>query len=308
MKNTLVVLAAGMGSRYGGLKQMDPVGPSGEFILDYSVYDAIQAGFERVVFVVRRDIEATFREVLGNRIGRHIETDYVCQELEACLDGFALPDDRRKPWGTGHATLVCRDVVDGPFAVINADDFYGRDTFMVLGEFLRATADDPTRYAMAGFRLRNTVTAHGSVARGVCEVADGRLTGVVEHTAISADGDAFRSAERGEVFAGDAVVSMNTWALKPSIFSALASQFADFLGASGQAPKAEFFLPTVVDTMIKRGEVSVDVRPTPCTWFGTTYADDKARVVAEIARLVDTGRYPADLWKAAKDAVLPAKK
>lgn len=288
-----------MGSRYGGLKQMDPVGPAGELILDYSVYDAIQAGFERVVFVVRRDIEATFREVLGNRIGRHIETAYVCQDLDACLDGFALPDERNKPWGTGHATLVCRDAVQAPFAVINADDFYGRETFKVLGEFLRDTADDPARYAMAGFTLRNTVTAHGSVARGVCEVADGHLTGVVEHTAISADGDVFRSAERGEVFAGDAVVSMNTWALKPSIFAALAAQFADFLGTSGQVPTAEFFLPTVIDTMIKRGEVRVDVLPTPCTWFGTTYAEDKARVVTEIARLVDAGRYPADLWKTA---------
>jgi len=296
MKNTLVVLAAGMGSRYGGLKQMDPVGPSGEFILDYSVYDAMQAGFERVVFVVRRDIEETFREVLGNRIGEHIETAYVCQELTACLDGFSLPPEREKPWGTAHATLVCRDAVDAPFAVINADDFYGRETFEVLGRFLCDTAEDVTRYAMAGFTLRNTVTAHGSVARGVCDVRDGRLAGVVEHTAISADGDQFRSEEKGDTFAGDTIVSMNTWALKPSVFAALEAQFAEFLAASGQEPKAEFFLPSVVDTMIKRGDVTVDVLPTPCTWFGTTYAEDKARVMAEICRLVEQGRYPRNLW------------
>ncbi|MBL7076170.1 MAG: nucleotidyltransferase [Kiritimatiellae bacterium] len=296
MKNTLVVLAAGIGSRYGGLKQMDPVGPSGEFILDYSVYDAMRAGFERVVFVVRRDIEATFRNVLGNRIGEHIETAYVCQEMSACLDGYPLPAERKKPWGTAHATLVCRDVVDAPFAVINADDFYGRESFVVLGRFLQDTADDATRYAMAGFTLRNTVTAHGSVARGVCDVRDGRLVGVVEHTAITADGARFRSEERGETFPGDAIVSMNTWALKPSIFASLEKQFAGFLAASGEEPKVEFFLPTVVDTMIKRGEVTVDVLPTPCTWFGTTYAEDKARVVAEIGRLVDDGRYPRNLW------------
>ena len=296
MKNTLVVLAAGIGSRYGGLKQMDPVGPSGESILDYSVYDAMQAGFQRVVFVVRRDIEETFREMLGNRIGEHIETAYVCQEMDACLDGYPLPGERKKPWGTGHATLVCRDVVDAPFSVINADDFYGRETFNLLAEFLRNTADDASQYAMAGFTLKNTVTAHGSVARGICEVGDGRLVGVLDHTAISAEGDRFRSEEQGGSFPADAIVSMNTWALKPSIFAALESRFADFLATSGHKPKAEFFLPTVVDTMVTRGEITVDVLPTPCTWFGTTYPEDKARVVAEISRLVDEGLYPRSLW------------
>jgi UTP-glucose-1-phosphate uridylyltransferase len=296
MKNSLVVLAAGMGSRYGGLKQMDPVGPSGEFILDYSVYDAIQAGFERVVFVVRKDIEETFREVLGNRIGEHIETAYVCQEMTVGLNDAPLPPGRKKPWGTAHATLVCRDAVDAPFAVINADDFYGRQTFEVLGTFLSETCGNASRYAMAGFTLRNTVTAHGSVARGVCDVVDGQLAGVVEHTAISVDGDRFCSEERGETLPGDTIVSMNTWALKPSIFTALEKQFAEFLATSGQEPKAEFFLPSVVDTMIRQGEATADVLPTPCTWFGTTYAEDKARVVEELARLVDGGRYPRSLW------------
>lgn len=296
MKNTLVVLAAGIGSRYGGLKQMDPVGPSGEFILDYSVYDALQAGFDRVVFVVRREIEQTFREVLGNRIGDHVDTAYVGQDLGTGLHNHPLPPHRTKPWGTAHATLVCRDLVTTPFAVINADDFYGRATFDVLGRFLDQTADQPTRYAMAGFTLRNTVTAHGSVARGVCQVRDGQLVEVVEHTAIQAEGDHFRSTDRDESLAGDRIVSMNTWALKPSIFPALDSQFAAFLSARADQPKAEFFLPTTVDRMIKQGTVTVDVLPTPCTWFGTTYAQDKARVVDEIARLVDTGRYPANLW------------
>lgn len=297
MKNALVVLAAGMGSRYGGLKQMEPVGPSGEFILDYSVYDALQAGFEQIVFVVRRDIEATFREVLGDRIGRHVETAYVCQDMTTGLQNYPLPAGRQKPWGTAHATLVCRDAVDTPFAVINADDFYGRETFVLLADFLQATAHEPTHYAMAGFTLRNTVTAHGSVARGVCEVSAGRLTGVVEHTAISATGERFRSEGTGQTFRGDTIVSMNTWALKPSLFEALQSRFTDFLTTSGREPKAEFFLPTVIDRMIAAGEITVEVLPTPCTWFGTTYAEDKVRVVEEIGRLVAEGRYPHNLWK-----------
>lgn len=297
MKNTLVVLAAGMGSRYGGLKQMDPVGPCGEFILDYSVYDALQAGFERIVFVVRREIEATFREVLGDRIGRHVETAYVCQDMTTGLGDYPLPTERQKPWGTAHATLVCREAVEAPFAVINADDFYGRETFALLGDFLNESADDPARYAMAGFELSKTVTAHGSVARGVCAVSEGHLTGVVEHTAISAAGQSFHSEEADQNFRGDTIVSMNTWALKPSLFPALQSQFAEFLAASGHEPTAEFFLPTVIDNMVTAGDVTVEVLPTPCTWFGTTYAEDKARVVAEIGRLVAEGRYPRDLWK-----------
>ncbi len=296
MKHTLVVLAAGMGSRYGGLKQMDPVGPSGEFILDYSVYDALQAGFDRVVFVVRRDIRETFREVLGNRIGEHVETAYVCQEITAGLNGYPLPPGREKPWGTAHATLVCRDAVHAPFAVINADDFYGRGTFDVLGRFLDDTAGDASRYAMAGFTLHNTVTAYGSVSRGVCDVRNGRLVGVEEHTAIHAAGEAFRSDSHDVMLAGSTIVSMNTWALKPSVFDALDSQFAEFLATSGKEPKAEFFLPAVIDRMIRQNEASVDVLPTPCTWFGTTYAEDKARVVEAIGQLVDRGLYPHNLW------------
>jgi len=286
-----------MGSRYGGLKQMDPVGPSGEFILDYSVYDALQAGFDRIVFVVRRDIEATFREVLGDRIGRHVETAYVCQEMTTGLQDYPPSVGRQKPWGTGHATLVSREAVDGPFAVINADDFYGRETFMLLGAFLKESADDPSRYAMAGFALRSTVTEHGTVARGICQASNNLLTSIVEHTAIKATGEQFYSEGAGETFSGDSIVSLNTWALKPSIFATLQAEFTEFLTISGHEPKAEFFLPTVIDRMITSGQATVEVLPTPCTWFGTTYAEDKVRVVEAIARLVAEGCYPDDLWK-----------
>lgn len=295
MGTTLAVLAAGIGSRYGGLKQMDPVGPSGEFILDYSAYDALQAGFDRVVFVIRQDIEAAFREVIGDRIGRHVATDYVCQEMTDGVGDFPIPPGRTKPWGTAHAAFACRAAVREPFAVINADDLYGRETFQLLGAALRETADDPSRYCMAGFRMDRTTTEHGSVARGVCEIdAGGRLARVVEHTAIEQVDGGFRSGEHR--FSGREVVSMNAWGLKPSIFAAMEEAFARFLATSGADPKAEFYLPTVVDELIAAGRVSVDVLATPCSWFGTTYAEDRARVVEAIAGLVADGVYPASLW------------
>jgi len=297
MKTTLVVMAAGMGSRYGGLKQMDPMGPSGEFILDYSVYDARRAGFSKVVFVIRRDMEEAFRQIIGERLARHIEVAYVTQSLTDAVGDLAIPAERVKPWGTGHAVLVCREAVREPFVALNADDFYGRESFAVLHDFLVRTADRPQAYAMAGFVLRNTASEHGSVARGVCEVdADRRLRGVVEHTAIERRGDGCFASAAGQVFSGEETVSMNMWAFKPSFFSLLQTDFRAFLKDSGQNVKAEFFVPTVVDRAAAAGRITVDVLATPCTWFGATYPQDRPRVVAEIRRLVEAGVYPASLW------------
>lgn len=293
---TLVVLAAGIGSRYGGLKQMDPVGPSGEFILDYSVYDALRAGFDKVVFVIRPDIEAPFRETLGERIGRHVEVAYVQQELSSLPPGYGVPPNRVKPWGTGHAVLAARDAVDGPFAVINADDFYGRESYEGLGRFLRDSADDPSRYAMVGFILNNTLSEHGSVARGICSVdATGRLLNVVERVSIRRDGRRVVCDE--QELTGNEMASMNMWGFKPSLFDALARDFRSFLDTRRGDLKAEFFIPTVVNDLLVQGSVSVTVLKTPCRWVGVTNREDKPMVVAAIRELIDAGVYPADLWR-----------
>jgi NDP-sugar pyrophosphorylase family protein len=295
MNTTLVVMAAGMGSRYGGVKQMDPMGPSGEFILDYSVYDALQAGFNRVVFVIRRDIEEDFRRVIGERLARQVEVAYVTQSLTDGVGAFDPPPQRAKPWGTGHAMLVCRDTVREPFVALNADDFYGRESFTLLHDFLTRSADRPDTAAMPGYVLRNTVSEHGSVSRGVCRVGpDHRLQGVTEHTAIEARGAGFSTADT--VFTGDEIVSMNMWAFKPAFFDLLQEDFAHFLRERGQDPKAEFFAPSVVSQAIARDRLSVDVLDTPCRWFGATYPQDRPRVVNEIRRLVEAGVYPASLW------------
>jgi UTP-glucose-1-phosphate uridylyltransferase len=295
MSRTLVVLAAGIGSRYGGLKQMDPVGPSGEFILDYSVYDALRAGFDRTVFVIRRDLEEAFRETLGRRLARHARVAYAYQALDDLPAGRRVPEGRTKPWGTGHAVLAAREAVDGPFAVINADDYYGRESYAALGDFLGRTAADARAYAMVGFVLRNTVSAHGSVARGICTVgAAGRLEAVVERTHIERQGDRMVCPE--QPLSGDELVSMNMWGFKPSIFDALERDFRDFLEAHGGDPRAEFFMPTVVNDMIAKGAAAVTVLETPCRWVGVTNREDKPAVVAAIRALVDAGVYPASLW------------
>ena len=300
MKNTLVVLAAGIGSRYGGLKQMDPVGPSGEFILDYSVYDAIRSGFDRVVFVISRVIEEAFKETMGKRIAQHVDVDYIVQSLTDLPSGFRLPDDRKKPWGTGHAVLACRDAIDGPFAVINADDFYGRNAYAVLADFLRRTAQEPNLYAMVGYTLRNTVSDHGSVARGICSVGtNGELVEVVERTRIEKrDGNIQYAGDDGawRSLTGDEPASMNFWGFKPSFFDTLKREFASFLEENGFDQKAEFFVPSVVNTLVSEQRGEVQVLKTTSPWFGVTYPDDKARVVTEIQELVEAGEYPPDLW------------
>ena len=300
MAKTLVVLAAGIGSRYGGLKQIEAVGPHGAIVIEYSVFDAIRAGFDRVVCVIRRDIEQDFRALVSARFEKQIAVDYVFQETSDLPRGFTLPPDRKKPWGTGHAVLACKDVVTTPFAVINADDFYGRGSFDALGRFLGSVDPASDGYSMVGFTLRNTLSEHGHVARGVCEVgAGGMLNRVIERTHIEKDGAGARYVEDGGIshpLTGDEVVSMNIWGLTPSLFGHLRQEFPRFLQAQGGNPKAEFFLPTVIDGLVGEGRATVRVLPTPEHWFGVTYPQDKAVVVEGIRRLVERGVYPEQLW------------
>ena len=296
MNKTLVILAAGMGSRYGGLKQMDPVGPGDEIIVDYSVFDALRAGFSRIVFVVRRDIESAFRRTIGSRIEPHIETEYVFQELDAIPQGYDVPEERKKPWGTGHAILVCRDVIDGPFGVINADDFYGREAYETMSSFMDSSRNNPTEMGMIAFRLRNTLSEHGTVSRGICHL-DGRgnLENVVELTAIGKEDG--RVVCSDATLAGDELTSMNLWAFKPWLFDSLDSQFKEFLDASRNDPKAEIFIPDVVNRLIQEGRTNVSVIPTDSRWFGVTYPEDKTGVVQGIQHLIDAGTYPKSLWE-----------
>ena len=297
---TLVVLAAGIGSRYGGLKQMEPVGPSGEFILDYSVFDALRAGFDKVVFVIRRDIETPFRACLGARLEQRVAVAYVCQDLAPLPAGFAAPPGRVKPWGTAHAVLSAAPAVDGPFAVVNADDFYGRASYAVLGEFLDRTTR-PTEYALVGFTLRQTLSEQGRVARGVCAVGpDGLLRAAVEHTRIEPQGEGARYLDQDgqwRPLTGDETVSLNMWGFQPSLFAQLAAAFEAFLRELGADPAAEFYIPTAVTALIARGAVTARVLATPERWFGVTYPLEKAAVAASIRELVRAGVYPACLWE-----------
>ncbi len=301
MSKTLVVLAAGIGSRYGGLKQIEAVGPHGAIVIEYSVYDAIRAGFDRVVCVIRRDIEKDFRDIVSSRFERQIPVDYVFQDMDDLPAGFSVPADRKKPWGTGHAVLACRDVVKTPFAVINADDFYGRRSYLALGDFLKTVKAESVDYSMVGFTLRNTLSEHGHVARGVCEVGgNGLLTRVVERTNIEKTdtGARYHGADGVNVdLTGDEVVSMNMWGLTPSLFGHLQQAFAEFLKNNAGNPKAEFFLPTVVDGLINSGKATAKVMSTPELWFGVTYPQDKGVVVEGIRALVASGVYPEKLWQ-----------
>ena len=297
MAPTLLVLAAGMGSRYGGLKQIDPVGPTGETVLDYAVFDARRAGFGRVVFVIRRDFEEVFREKIGTRYAGRIAVDYVFQSLDALPAGFAAPAGREKPWGTAHAVWCARAAVQENFAAINADDFYGADSFAQLANFLSATRHTSHvtgHFAMVGFRLANTLSEHGAVSRGVC-VADaaGALRSITEQTGILA-GDV--GAGPGKKFSGNEPVSMNCWGFTPALFGALDAQLREFLTARSGDTKAEFYLPAAVSEQIARGQASVRVLPTASTWFGVTYREDRPRVMAAIAELVRRGIYPEKLF------------
>jgi len=295
MKPTLVIMAAGIGSRYGGLKQIDPVGPSGEIVLDYSVYDAIQSGFGKVVFIIRPDIEEAFKEVIGRKLDGKIKVEYVFQTLDKIPAGVSVPAGRTKPWGTGQAVLMAQPVVHEAFAVINADDFYGRESLKVIAQQLKSADVNSTGFCMAGFYIKNTLSPHGGVARGWCDVQNGKLRHIVERFNIERKPDGVIRCDSGEM-ADDDLVSMNTWGFTPRLFDFLEKGFADFLARKGSELKSEFYLLDVVDGMIHRGEAEVAVLPTNEKWMGVTYADDKPQVVAGIRALVDAGIYPANLW------------
>ncbi len=299
----LVVMAAGIGSRYGGLKQIDPVGPEGEAVLDYSVFDALRAGFDRVIFVIRRDIEDVFRSVLGYRFEARADVRYVFQELGQLPPGFSVPAGRQKPWGTGQALLCAAGQLDGPCAVINADDFYGAESYRLLADFLRAPAptSGPDVYAMAGYQLQSTLSAHGTVARGVCSTdAEGYLASVEELTAIDRGPEGVRHREPDGSFrhlSGREVVSLNCWGFAPSIGPHLRRLFAVFLAQNAGDLKAEFYIPAAVNDLIKEGKARVKVLPTTASWFGITYQQDRPFVTESIRALIRAGAYPDRLWE-----------
>jgi UTP-glucose-1-phosphate uridylyltransferase len=301
LKPTLLILAAGMGTRYGGLKQIDPIGPNEELIIDYSMYDAIRAGFEKIVFVIRHYFEKAFREKIGSKLDGIVETFYAYQELDSRLGGFALPEGREKPWGTGHAILVAEDVIDEPFAVINADDYYGPDSLRVIRRYLsNPSAVSDRQYAMVGFKLRNTLSEHGYVSRGVCAVdSQMNLESVVERTKIkrTENGASFRDSDGVEYsFGGNEIVSMNLWGFHPSIFGCLHRQFQSFLRQNELNNQSEFFIPSAVDELLRQRHAAVKVLTTPDRWFGVTYQEDKNLAQACIRKLIDRGTYPERLW------------
>lgn len=299
---TLVVLAAGIGSRYGGLKQIDPVGPGGEAVLDYSVFDARRAGFGKIVFVIRRDMEGAFRGALGHRFESRMEVRYAYQHLDLLPPGCPVPAGRQKPWGTGHAVLCAAEVVREPFAVINADDFYGAESYRVLAEFLQGPPTGASRdlLAMVGFRLDRTLSAHGTVARGICATdAKGFLVSVEELTAIERLPVGARHREADGTFrplTGREIVSLNCWGFPPALFGHLRRLFGEFLQRHGGDLKTEFFLPDAVNQLIQEGCVQVKVLPTSASWFGVTYREDRPVVIENIRALVRAGVYPERLW------------
>lgn len=300
----LVILAAGMGSRYGGLKQMDPIGPSGEVILDYSIFDARRAGFKRVLFLIKREIEADFKQMIGKHIEPYMEVMYAYQQLDMIPAGCQIPEGRVKPWGTGHAVLCCKELIDAPFLVINADDYYGADAYRVAYETLSTLQDDDkARYFMVGYELKNTLTENGSVARGVCSVdSEGCLTTVTERTHIIGSCDGPMYTEDGEIYhrlPENAPVSMNMFGFTPSLLKEMERTFPVFLKETvpGNPMKAEYFLPGVVNAMLDRGTASVQVLKCTDRWYGVTYREDKPMVMDALKRMADEGKYPTPLWK-----------
>jgi len=301
-KPTLLVLAAGMGSRYGGLKQMDPMGPNGETVLDYSVFDAIRAGFGRVVFIIREDFAEAFKETVGSRFADKIQVDYVFQKLDDVPEGFSVPEGRTKPWGTAHAIRAARHAVSESFAVVNADDFYGRDAYVKAAEFFAGLEEDSQdATAMVGYPLENTLSDHGHVNRGICRTdEDGYLANVEEYLNIERESDGIVRGEaldgtRKEIADGTPV-SMNFWAFGPAFFAQLEEAFLRFLLESGTQMKSECYIPTVVDHLIHAGYTRCEVLNTTSPWFGVTYPDDKPFVVESIQKLIDAGEYPAALY------------
>ncbi len=304
-KPVLVVMAAGMGSRYGGLKQIDPVGEHGQLIIDYSIYDAIRAGFETVVFVIKHEIEETFKAAVGDRLSKVIEVKYAYQEVTDLPEGYALPEGRVKPWGTAHAILAARKIVNGPFAVVNSDDYYGPEGFKVIYDYLCSHPDSPDCYefAMVGYHLSSTITEHGSVSRGVCEEDKNHyLTRVTERTCIEKDGENARFTEDGGVtwtsLPGDTIVSLNLWGLTRSFIDEAERRFPAFLDkALAENPmKGEYYLPGVISELIGEGKARAKVLRSGDKWHGVTYPEDKPAVVAAIAEKTAAGLYPSDLW------------
>lgn len=300
MKPTLFVLAAGMGSRYGGLKQLDGLGPNGETIMDYSIFDAIRGGFGKVVFVIRKDFEQDFREKIISKYENHIPVEVVFQSLDKLPEGFTVPEGREKPWGTNHAVMMGKEVINEPFAVINADDFYGQDSFAVLGKALSEMEGKQNDYCMIGYRVGNTLSESGSVARGVCSTDEnGYLTGVVERTAIERiDGKVSFTDENGNVVTIDdnTPVSMNMWGFTPDYFNYSDDYFAQFLKENKDNLKSEFYIPLLVNQLIVDGTARVKVLDTTSKWFGVTYAADRQGVVDKIQSLIDAGEYPEKLF------------
>ena len=298
---TLVIMAAGMGSRYGGLKQIDPVGDNGEIILDYSVYDAIEAGFDKVIFVIKHEIEEDFKAIMQGKFEDKIKVDYAYQNISNLPEGYTAPEGRVKPWGTGHAVLACEGMIDGPFAVINADDYYGKETFSLIYNELKNTKAD-NEFCMVGFKVENTLTENGHVARGVCQTnADGYLTDIVERTKIAIrDGKIMFTEDDGESWTElqkGSTVSMNCWGFSNMMLTELKARFAAFLDRNkDNMLKCEYFLPFVVDELLKEGKVSVKVLDTTEKWYGVTYKEDKQAVVDALRNKVAQGVYPEKLW------------
>lgn len=306
-KPTLVIMAAGMGSRYGGLKQIDKIDEQGNIIMDFSVYDAKRAGFERVVFIIKRENEVLFREVIGDKVARNMQVDFAFQEIKDIPAGFTVPEDRVKPWGTAHAVLSCRNLVKGPFAVINADDYYGQEAFKLIYDYLASHQDDDKyRYTMVGYHLGNTVTDNGHVARGVCDMNEkGELIAINERTRIEKhDGGIAFTEDDGETWnfvPADTTVSMNMWGFTKSILKEIEEGFPAFLdkGLKENPMKCEYFLPTVVSNLLGEDRATVAVLKSADKWYGVTYKEDKPVVVEAIQKMKDEGRYPQHLWEEA---------
>lgn len=299
-KPALVIMAAGMGSRFGGLKQIEPVDEQGHIIMDFSLFDAYRAGFREIVFIIKPELEESFRERIGDRMAQYFRVTYVHQTLDQLPDGYAVPAGREKPWGTGHAVLCAANAVDGPFAVINADDFYGPGAFQAIYDYL-ANNEDESAYAMVGYRVRNTVTEHGSVARGVCTVQDGKLVDITERTKIFKKGNDAEFTEDGETFvhlSGDTLVSMNLFGFTHQMMEQLKARFPAFLEASLAANplKCEYFLPSVVSAQLEAGQATVEVLPCEEVWYGVTYREDLASVREAVVRMKENGTYSKELW------------
>lgn len=300
---TLVIMAAGMGSRFGGLKQIEPIDEYGNFIIDYSIYDAIKEGFKKVVFIIKKENYDIFRDTVGKRVEKYIDVEYVFQELDKLPYGYSVPEDRVKPWGTGHAILCCKDVVKENFAIINSDDFYGRDAFRVIAEFLKNVKEEKSinEYAMAGYKVKNTLTENGAVKRGICQVKDGYLTKLIESNIEKKDGKLIATPlEGGEEFevSEEDTVSMNMFGFTPKMFDYLEKRFPEFLDEhKDNLTKCEYLIPTIIFEEINSGNAKVEVLKTDAVWQGITYREDKDKVVKEIKKLVDVGEYPLGIWK-----------